>query len=226
MQAAPSTPSSTNGPAAQVHDWTPRIAVVLNRFVHTVAKHWLLMVNTAVGLYAGLTVLAPTLMVTGHPWAARLIYTLFRLACHQLPERSFFLFGPRLAYTLDQLERIAGPNVPPGYLGSPTLGYKMAICQRDTAILLAVLVAGVAFALLRHRLRPLSMRAFLLSCVPIAVDGFGQLLGLWESTWWSRVATGALFGVACVWLAYPLIEMGMNDVLQIAEKGRSQKERH
>jgi uncharacterized membrane protein len=68
------------------------------------------------------------------------------------------------------------------------------------------------FALVRHRLKPLSIKGFLAMIAPMGIDGTGQLIGLWESTWWSRLVTGALFGVACVWLLYPYLERGMREV--------------
>ena len=104
--------------------------------------------------------------------------------------------------------------MPLRYVGSPALGYKVAVCERDTAVYLALLLAGMAFALLRRRLRPLPIRIFALLCLPIVADGLGQLIGLWVSSWWSRVASGTLFGIACVWLAYPYIEAGMKEVLE------------
>ncbi len=113
--------------------------------------------------------------------------------------------------------------MPLRYIGSPVLGYKTAVCQRDVAIYLAVLLAGLAFIPLRRRLRPLAIKAFALLCIPITVDGLGQLLAVWESTWWSRVVSGALFGIACVWLAYPYIEAGMSDVLGITEQELGQR---
>jgi uncharacterized membrane protein len=177
------------------------------------------MVNAVIGLWVALPALAPLLMETGHPRVAQLIYTLFSPLCHQLPERSFFLFGPRLAYTLVNLERLLGTEVPLRYNGSPALGYKIAVCERDNAVYVAALLAGVLFALVRRRLRPLSIRSFLLLCVPMTVDGLGQLFGFWDSTWWSRVLTGGLFGAACVWLAYPYIERGMNEVLEVMQPG-------
>jgi len=198
--------------------WTDRLVTVLNRIVYAVAKHWLLMANAVIALYAALPALPPILMAAGHESAARLIYTLFQPLCHQLPERSFFLFGPQFTYTLEELKHLIGPSVPLRYVGSPALGYKMAICQRDVAIFSAMLLAGLAFALVRGRLQPLSIRAFVVLCIPIAFDGLGQLVALWESTWWSRVLSGALFGVACVWLAYPYIESGMGDVLRVTER--------
>lgn len=218
----PRPPSHTQGrvgeTAVKTADWTPRITAILNRIVYAVAKHWLLTINAAMGLYAALPAMPPVLMAAGHTSVARLIYALFVPLCHQLPERSFFLFGPQATYTLDELERLIGSNVPLRYIGSPALGYKMAVCQRDIVVYVTALLAGLAFALFRRRLRPLSVRAFVLFCIPMAIDGLGQLLALWDSTWWSRVVSGALFGVACVWLAYPYIETGMNDVLSVVEK--------
>jgi len=202
----------------KVTDWTPRITTILNRLIYALAKHWLLITNTVIGLYTAVPILAPVLMAAGYTAAARLIYLLCSPLCHQLPERSFFLFGLQATYTLGELERLTEASVPLRYIGSPALGYKLAVCQRDIAIYLAALLAGLAFALLRRQLRPLSVKAFILLCVPIALDGLGQLLALWESVWWSRVVSGTLFGVACVWLAYPHIEAGMNDVLRVTEQ--------
>jgi uncharacterized membrane protein len=151
-------------------------------------------------------------MVNGHTSAARLLYTAFQPLCHQLPERSFFLFGPQFSYKLGELERLMGPDVPLRYIGDAAVGYKMAVCQRDMATFVAMFLAGLAFVPLRGRPKPLQLRAFALFAMPMAIDGLGQLLGLWESTWWSRVVTGMLFGVACVWLAFPYVESGMTDV--------------
>jgi len=45
----------------------------------------------------------------------------------------------------------------------------------------------------------------MLAILPMAIDGTGQLFGLWESSWVSRVVTGTLFGISSVWLLYPYI---------------------
>jgi uncharacterized membrane protein len=195
----------------------------MNRLVCLIAKHWLLLANAVMAALFGLPILAPIQMTTGNPGAAQLLYRVFQPLCHQLPERSFFLFGPQLTYGLEELERLIGPDVPLRYIGSPSLGYKIALCERDMATYGALLLAGLGFALLRQRLKPLPLKAFVLCCVPMAIDGFGQLFGLWESTWWSRVSTGSLLGVACAWLAYPYIEMGMNDVLRVLASTPSQR---
>ena len=200
------------GRTHRVSAWAVRLATSLSRLVYFVAKHWLLIVNAVMALQATLPALPPILMFTGHISAARLLYTAFQPLCHQLPERSFFLFGPQLSYTLGELQRLVGPDVPLRYIGDPTVGYKTAVCQRDMATFVAMFLAGLAFVPLRRRLKPLPLKAFALFATPMAIDGFGQLFGLWESTWWSRVVSGALFGAACIWLAFPYVESGMTDV--------------
>ena len=192
-----------------------KLAALLNRLVHFTASHWLLIVNAVMAVQATLPALPPVLMLAGWHSAARFMYSLFQPLCHQLPERSFFLFGPQLTYQFEELQSLVGPNVPLRFIGSPTTGYKLAVCQRDLATYASILVAGLAFTLLRQRLKPLSLKAFGLLCMPMAIDGFGQLFGMWESTWWSRVLSGGLFGIACVWLAYPYVESGMKDVLKV-----------
>ncbi|MBC7236556.1 MAG: DUF2085 domain-containing protein [Chloroflexi bacterium] len=151
-------------------------------------------------------------MAGGHVGWARVIYTVFRPLCHQLPERSFFLFGPRAVYSLEALSHAAGGLVPQRWVGNSAIGFKIAVCQRDVAIYAAMTLAGLAFYPLRRTLRPLPLRWFLALLLPMAIDGFGQLFGLWVSTWWSRVLTGGLFGLAAVWLTYPYLEKGMREV--------------
>jgi uncharacterized membrane protein len=192
--------------------WTKRITRWLTRFLYGFSAHWLLMANLAIGTYVGLPLLAPVLMDTGHVRAASLIYGVFRPLCHQLPERSYFLFGERVVYSFDDLARLLGGVVPPRYIGAATLGFKVAVCERDVAIYAAMLFSGLLFVFMRNRLKPLPVKAFVLLCAPMAVDGVGQLVSLWSSTWQSRSVTGMLFGVACIWLTYPYLERGMREV--------------
>lgn len=186
--------------------------------VHAMAAHWLLLANIALGIQALLPVAAPVLMASGQPRLGQLLYTVYSPLCHQLPERSFFLFGPQVSYTLRELEHLLGSDVPLRYIGDPTIGYKMTVCQRDLATYAAMWLASLVFVPLRQRVRPLPLKAFALLCLPVAVDGLGQLFGLWDSTPWRRVLSGALFGAACIWLAYPHMEAGMKDVLRVTEK--------
>jgi uncharacterized membrane protein len=193
--------------------WTARLTRWLSRLVHGLSRHWLLLANLAIGLYVALPFLAPILLNAGHERAGNLVYLLFRPLCHQLPERSFFLFGPHWVYSLSDLQQRTGLElVPLRFVGAPDLGYKLAVCERDTAIYAAMLLAGLAYGLVRNWLKPLPFKAFLALIAPMAVDGFGQLFSLWDSTWLTRVVTGGLFGLATIWLCYPHINRGMAEV--------------
>ena len=208
-------------------DRVEKLTVFLDKLVFWLAKHWLLLVNLLIAVYAGLPVLAPTLMALGYTLPARIIYTVYKPLCHQLPQRSFFLFGPQLAYSLETLQKLLGPeklaanSLANSFIGNPALGYKMAYCQRDTAMYTSMLLAGMAFGLVRHRLRPLPFALYVVFLVPLGVDGLAQFFGFYESTWQLRTITGGLFGIATVWFAYPYLEAGMAEIRRtVNEKPR------
>ena len=77
----------------------------------------------------------------------------------------------------------------------------------------AVLAAGLVYALVRRRMRQLPLWIYLLFLIPIGVDGVTQLVGLRESNWELRTLTGALFGAASIWFAYPYVDDAMQEVL-------------
>jgi uncharacterized membrane protein len=194
----------------------------LDKLVLALAEHWLFLVNLVLAVYSGLPLLAPVLMGLGYARPAQLIYTIYQPLCHQLPQRSFFLFGPQLAYSLETLQELLGPqtlatdSLARAFIGNAALGYKMAYCQRDTAMYGSMLLAGMVFGLVRHRLKPLTFTRYLISLAPWAVDGLAQFLGFYESTWQMRTITGSLFGLATVWFAYPYLEAGTAELRRTA----------
>lgn len=182
-----------------------------------ITRHWLALLNLAIFLYLALAFLAPLLMHWGAAGPARLIYLVYSFACHQLPDRSYFLFGERLVYPLPDLETL---GVLPGlgilerrhFIGNEEMGWKVALCQRDVAIYGSLLAGGLLFGVLRQRMARLPWKVFVLFLLPIGVDGVTQLFGLRTSTWWLRTLTGGLFGLATAWLALPYVEEAMNDI--------------
>lgn len=176
---------------AVVSGRTRVLVLFLNRAILGLSRHWLALLNTLVGLYAGLPYLSPWLMTHGYDRTGGAIFWVYRFACHQLPSHSYFVFGRQAAY-----------------------------CQRDTAIYTTIFVAGVAFAAIRHRLPPLPWKWFFVLITPMAIDGFSQLFGWRTSNWQLRTITGALFGLASVWLAYPYLQIGMADLEQDATRQR------
>lgn len=202
---------------------TTRTHSAPERFVLFVARHWLLLVNLAVFIFVGLPILAPFLAEAGFERPALWIYSAYRLTCHQLPYRSYFVGGPAFTYSVTEVQAVTGVRDPYALFHQPlvnsVLGSQTAFCQRDIAIYVAVLVAGLVFGLVRDRLKPLPFKFFILFLIPIAVDGLTQLLGGLvpflpprESTWVLRTITGALLGIGGVWLAYPYIERGMQEI--------------
>lgn len=201
------------------------------------SRHWLALVNLFVFLYIGLPFLAPVLMKAGATMPATVIYTAYSPLCHQLGFRSFFLFGeqpyyPRAAAGVTgvmSFGQATGLNeddllAARGFIGNEQLGYKVAICERDVAIYLAILFFGLLYGLTGRRLPPLHWAAWIaIGIFPIALDGFSQLfsqlnlsflaslLPYRESTPFLRVLTGGLFGFCTAWFGLPYIEESMRD---------------
>jgi len=186
----------------------------VNRFADWIVRHWLAILNVLFLLYVGLPFLAPLLMEAGAETPANVIYTIYRPACHQLPERSFFLFGASPVYDRQDLPAngVADSDnvfVRRNYIGDPEHGYKVAICERDVAIYGSMFLMGLIFALMRGHLPRLKAKWLLIFALPMFLDGGTQLVGLRSSTWQLRLITGTFFGVGLIWFAYPYIEDSM-----------------
>lgn len=147
---------------------------------HWFARHWLVVANAFFGSFLLAAVLAPLSLALGFNDFALALYDGLKITCHQMPSRSWSLFGEQLGF-----------------------------CHRNTAIFATVVLAGTVYALVRYRVRPLSWTLTLLFMLPMAVDGFTQLFGWRESTWELRVITGTLFSIGWVWCIYPWADLLM-----------------
>jgi uncharacterized membrane protein len=165
-------------------DGRTRDAVVfVDKAIYHFSKYWVPVLALCIAIYAGLPFLAPILMANGYSMPANFIYSVYQFLCHQLPSRSYFVYG-----------------------------YQVAYCQRDTAIYTTLLVATILFPLVRSRLKPLPWQWYLVLITPMAIDGLTQLVGLRYSNWQLRTITGALFGLATAWLALPYVEEAFQDI--------------
>jgi len=203
-------------------DKLARMAVHINRFAGRmmlfVSKHWLALVNIVVGLYALLPFASPLFYHLGYDGMGHFIQVIYRPFCHQLPERSYFLFGDRLVYSANDLQSLVGLDaLTQHFVCNETLGFKVAYCQRDVAIYTTMFVAGLLFAFFR-KVRPITLKALVALSLPMGIDGFGQLFGLWTSTWLTRTITGFLFGLGVVLLVYPYAQEGMVDAYEQAAR--------
>ncbi|MFC2030044.1 DUF2085 domain-containing protein [Chloroflexota bacterium] len=165
-------------------------------------RHWLLVVNLAMVLFIGGTLLPPLLMYVGLEGPARIAYTLYGLNCHQLPQRSYFLFGPNgvNTYSFEQVIALGGnPNNLNSFVGNAEVGFKLGMAQRNTAIFTTFFLAGLAYALLRKRVPGLRWPVLLLLILPMALDGGSHMAseltahGFRETNGWLATLTGGVF---------------------------------
>ena len=203
---------------SKITGWQRQLVLFLDRQIYRLSRRWLAVFNSFMGAYVLLPFLAPILMTSGAQWAGQLLYYVYRPLCHQLPERSFFLFGPNPTYSLDELWALGLVSSTDDlaarqrFVGAPEIGYKLGFCQRDIALYGGLFLAGLVFGLVRRRVRPLSFLVYLLCLVPMAIDGGLQLFTVYESTPFMRVLTGGLVGVFSVWLLYPNLEAAFAEI--------------
>ena len=193
-----------------------RDAVIwVDKGIFKLAKHWLALFNLIAGLYVGLPLLAPILMEAGWTVPAKAIYLIYRPACHQRPERSYFFGGPQIFYTPTQLAA-AGVNLDPlaRDIGNPLVGWKVAFCERDVAIYGTIFLSGLLYTAWRRRRGRWLMRFryYIPFLLPMAIDGTLQLFGVHQSNWFWRSVTGSLFGFGSVLFAYPYLDEAFVDV--------------
>lgn len=221
-----------------------------DRLMFWISRHYLAVLNVFILFYFGLPILAPVLMKAGAPIPAGLIYTIYKPLCHQFGFRSFFLFGEQAYYplaeagiagvkTFEEATGIVDVHDPTGfsrfearaYIGDETVGYKMALCERDIAIYGAIFLFGLIYAATGRRLKPLHWLMWIvIGMGPIGLDGFSQLFSQMEWSWLEqivpyrestpllRVLTGGLFGFATAWFAYPNMEESMAETRQFFVK--------
>jgi len=187
-------------------------------------RNYPLLVALLLAIYLGLALLAPILMKTGNTLAAQRVYALFRPFCHQMASRSFFLFGPQLAYpsNLAHVEGLQTYGEASGqrendvsaashFVGNEEMGYKIALCERDLAIYTSILIIALLFMFLRDNAKNIPWYIWaVLGLLPIVLDGGTQMISIFqlpflnwfparESTPFLRVLTGTLFGTFTAW---------------------------
>ena len=142
---------------------------------HWLINQWMLVFSLFWGLVVGLPFLAPLLMQVGLVNAGNLIYKIYSTLCHQLPQRSFFLFGEKTMYALTEIQTFVGETNNPMELrtfnGNSALGWKVAWSDRMVSMYTSILVFGVIWWLLRRNLKPLRWWGLLIFILLLAVDG-------------------------------------------------------
>jgi uncharacterized membrane protein len=139
----------------------------------------MLIVMSLVGLYAGLPWMAPVLMRLGWIGPAHAIYAFYSTQCHQMAQRSYFLFGPAFMLSPADLAA-AGVSLEPfalrAFIGSSELGWKVAWSDRMAAMYLGLFLSMLVVNRLGNRLRPLPAAGLIIMLLPLVLDGATHLI--------------------------------------------------
>lgn len=181
-----------------------RLVVAVDDFAASIERHFLGLLIGGMLVVTLLPFLAPVLMAVDWTSAGTLLYMLYTPFCHQLPQRSWFLFGEKLTYTLAEINQVY-PSTDPWQLrffyGTPAMGWKVAWSDRMLSFYTMTPVFGLLYAALKNRTRmaqigridadkirenqwvprhprsiPISWRVLVLALLPIALDGGTHML--------------------------------------------------
>ena len=143
-------------------------------------RYWIIPLSITLGIYVGLPFLAPIFMHLGWNSAARVVYFVYSWLCHQLPERSFFLFGPKFTYSLTEVQNAwqntFNPVILRQFIGNPAMGWKIAWSDRMVSMFTSLWLFGLLWWFVRRRLKPLPWWGLILFLLPMAVDGTSHFI--------------------------------------------------
>jgi uncharacterized membrane protein len=174
----------------------------MERLMYFISRRWVMILGIALGVYTGLPFLAPVFMKLGWETPARAIYFIYSFLCHQLPQRSYFLFGSKFTYSLGEIQSVwRNTNeimILRQFVGNPELGWKVAWSDRMVSMFTSLWVFCVVWGLLRRWLKPLSLWGLILFLLPLALDGTSHLIsdlagigqGFRDSNAWLAALTG------------------------------------
>jgi uncharacterized membrane protein len=151
-----------------------------HRVIDLLTRNWITLFALIMGAYVGLPFLAPIFMHWGWSGAGKTIYLIYSFLCHQLPERSFFLFGSKPMYSISEIQaawkNTFDPIVLRQFIGNPQMGWKVAWSDRMVSMYLSTWFLGLLWYPLRRRIKALPWWGLLLFLLPMAVDGSTHFL--------------------------------------------------
>jgi uncharacterized membrane protein len=177
-------------------------------FSRWIARHWFKVFLVVYGLWVFTPFLAPVFMQVGWTGAGKAVYFIYSFFCHQLPERSLFLFGEKTMYSLTEIQAAWQDTINPlilrKFIGNKSMGWKIAWSDRMISFYTNIWVFAVLWYAFRRRVRSLSWLGFILLLLPMILDGgthtisdlagIGQ--GFRDSNQWLAVLTNNAFSTS------------------------------
>lgn len=156
-----------------------RLILAIQKGIYYLSKYWFPLFLAVPAVILALGFLAPALMAQGNGDGATAVYRFLALDNHQMPDRSYFLFGQSggiQTYTPETL--IAnGADLQDweAFIGNESLGYKTGLNHRMIAILVGIVAGGLAWGFSKRKLK-ISLIIVLSLTLPLLIDGFSHLI--------------------------------------------------
>lgn len=128
-----------------------------------------------IGLYVVMPFLAPMFMHFGQISLGKAIYFFYSFQCHLLPQRTWFLFGPQLTYSLAEIHSVGQPTWPiwslREFIGTPDMGWQVAQCERSTVMYASLWLFALVYRLTDFPRTALRPTVLLILLIPLSLDG-------------------------------------------------------
>ena len=171
-------------------------------------EHWFETFIVVYGAWVFTPFLAPVFMHMGWIHAGKSIYFIYSLFCHQLPERSFFLFGQKTMYSLTDVQAAWQNSIDPfilrQFIGNETMGWKIAWSDRMISFYSSVWFFAILWYPVRRRVQPLPWWILLFFLSPMILDGITHAIsdfagigqGFRDTNVWLAVLTNNSFAAS------------------------------
>jgi uncharacterized membrane protein len=164
----------------------PKYLAVSRSLGNWLSRHWFQVFLVVYGLWVWIPFLAPVFMNIGWNGAGKAIYFVYSFFCHQLPERSFFLFGQKAMYSLTEIQAAWRETINPlllrRFIGNEAMGWKIAWSDRMISFYTSIWLFAIVWWPFRHKVKPLRWWALAFLLFPIVLDGgthmFSDLAGI------------------------------------------------
>ncbi len=150
------------------------------RFALWLSRHWLFVLNSFLTILVIMPILAPLFMKLGWNIPGKMVYLVYSFLCHQLPERSYFLFGSKVSYSLPELQSVwpysNDPTILRQFIGNDTFGWKIAWSDRMVSMFSSMWIFAILWSLIKGKIKPLPFWGLLILYIPLMIDGTTHLV--------------------------------------------------
>jgi uncharacterized membrane protein len=146
-------------------------------------------------------ILPPLIALNWDVHIANSFYQFHSNFCHQRLDRSFCFFsdgsfGDCMKENAVAIQKNPSTGRSHGVVIGEVKGFELAACARDNGVYFGMLIGALLLPFFKkiestEAPQPIYL---ILAIIPLAIDGTGQLIGLWESTNLMRVVTGFIAG--------------------------------